>query len=262
MNFKPGKELLKILSDNKSGSAELLEKLNNFLSNNFYKSKPDELIPYLKNSFIEFSNIQNYLNQLEEVITNNPKQIEPFFNNYVHDKQKTIEQIYKNTLDELKNFKRFITISNSNTLLNYFKIFQKDSKDISVVVCESRPVFEGRNFAEDLSELGINVKLITEAMMANEVRYIDAAVIGADSILQNGSVINKVGSKLLAITCSYYKKPFYVLADKTKFSNSNMLNQKEKPVAEIWDSNKKAMKLENYYFEEIEKELITKIFTD
>lgn len=262
MNFKHGQELLKILSDNKSGSAELLEKLNTYLSSNFHKYNSAELISYLKNSFIEFSNIQNYLNQLEKIINDDSKNIDSFFNDFINDKSKMIEKIYKNSYDELKDFRKFITISNSNTLLNYFKIFAKNVKDISVVICESRPVFEGRTFAENLIELGINVKLITEAMVANETKNIDAAVIGADSILQNGNVINKVGSKLLAITCNYYDKPVYVLADKSKFSNSNTFNQKEKPSDEIWDSNSEMIKIENYYFEEIEKELITKIFTD
>ena len=196
------------------------------------------------------------------MVGNDSKSIDAFFNNLINDKSKMIEKIYKNSFDELNKFRKFITISNSNTLLNYFKIFANDVKDISVIVCESRPVFEGRTFAENLIQLGVNVKLITEAMIANEIKNIDAAVIGADSILQNGNVINKVGSRILAITSKYYNKPFYVLSDKSKTSNTNFINQKDRPVEEIWDSNKRKIEIENYYFEEIEKELITKIFTE
>ncbi|MBU2493426.1 MAG: translation initiation factor eIF-2B [Bacteroidetes bacterium] len=262
MNFKPGQELNNIISDNISGSGLLLEKLNNYLLNNFNEIDTEYLIPYLKKNLSEFSNIKNYLNDLENFLRNNPRRLEYFLKDVKNKSSNLAFKIYKNSFHELNKYNKFITISNSNTVIKFFEQFPMDKKNISVAVCESRPILEGRLAAIELLNSGANVKIITEAMIAKEINKIDAAVIGADSILRNGNVVNKIGSRLIAVLCKYYNKPFYVLADKSKISNTNKFIPKKKPMQEIWDGKPGKIKIENYYFEVIEKELITNIFTD
>lgn len=262
MNFEPEPELKKIVSDNKSGSAEVLAKLNEYLLKNFSKTNLDELVPYLKKEFSEFSNIQNYLNSLKRISFRDNRKLNSFFENFEIKNSLTITGIYRNSFDVFKNFRKFITISNSKTLENFFALFAKDFTDVSITICESRPIFEGRTFAKNLLKYKINIKLITEAMIANEIQNIDAAVIGADSILSNGNVVNKVGSKLLAIACKYYNKPFYVLAGKSKFAGSINYSVIKKDKNEIWDSKPGSVKIDNYYFEVVNNDFITKIFTD
>lgn len=262
MNFKPGQELNNIISDNISGSGLLLEKLNNYLLNNFNEIDNEYLIPYLKKNLSEFSNIKSYLNDLENFLRNNPRRLEYFLKDVKNKSSNLAVKIYKNSFHELNKYNKFITISNSNTVIKFFEQFTMDKKNISVAVCESRPILEGRLAAMELLNAGANVKVITEAMIAKEINKIDAAVIGADSILRNGNVVNKIGSKLIAVLCKYYNKQFYVLADKSKISNTNKFIPKKKPMQEIWDGKPGKIKIENYYFEVIEKELITKIITD
>jgi translation initiation factor eIF-2B subunit delta len=129
-------------------------------------------------------------------------------------------------------------------------------------VCESRPKFEGRLLAEALAKSGIGTALITDAMMSLYVKEADAAIIGADLILSNGNVVNKVGSRLLALLCKEHKKPFYVLASKSKLSKEKIFKSKNENPDEVWTKKIKKLSISNIYFEEIEKNLISKIFTE
>ena len=62
--------------------------------------------------------------------------------------------------------------------------------------------------------------------------------------------------------CREYKKPFYVVTTRSKYSNqNNFISKKENP-KEIWDKKVKNLKVNNIYFEEVERKFITKIFAD
>jgi translation initiation factor 2B subunit (eIF-2B alpha/beta/delta family) len=99
-------------------------------------------------------------------------------------------------------------------------------------------------------------------MMGLYIPKIDAAIIGADAVLINGNVVNKVGSKALALLCREYKKPFYAVAFRSKLSKKKIFQPMKDDQQEIWEKKVKNLSISNIYFEEIEKKLITKIFTD
>lgn len=89
----------------------------------------------------------------------------------------------------------------------------------SVVVAESRPAREGVDVAEELSSAGLDVTLTTDAAMGYalaESADADAAVVGADTVLPDGSVANKVGTRLLALAAAREDVPLYVVAASDK----------------------------------------------
>lgn len=260
-NSKLDLELKKVLSDKKSGSAELLEKLNLFFLNNFDKiSQPKLIISFLKNYFTSFQNIKTYLLTLEQVITNREKAIK-YFSKFIKDDGKTYLDLYKNSLPYLKEKKSILTISNSKTVYEILKNLSVTNKP-KIFICESRPKYEGRLFANKLSMLQFPVQVITEAQIAEYVKKCDCVLIGADMVLNNGSVVNKIGSLTIAICSKYYRKPFYVVAGNSKFTNKNKFIQKEEKQSEIWNITSKRISIKNYYFEKIPGTLITKIFSN
>ncbi len=254
-------DLLKLINNKTSGSSELLSLLHDRLKK---EKKIFELFPSLiielQEKFSSFKNIQSYLNELYYEIKNKNK-LDKFFNKYDEILINIYDKIYLKVQNELLKYTNFITISNSKTVYEILKRIKKERSKITVFVSESRPKYEGRILAQKLAEEKINVHLITEAMLSNYVKNSDAAIIGADIILKNGNVVNKVGSSTLAIVCKYYKVPFYVVADKSKFSSNDIFNRKEMPSAEIWRNKSVNIKIPNYYFEEIDKKFITKVFT-
>ena len=54
----------------------------------------------------------------------------------------------------------------------------------------------------------------------------------------------------------------YLRLDKSKFSNRKRFKQTSHPAKEIWNTKLANINIENFYFEEIEAELITEVITD
>lgn len=193
---------------------------------------------------------------------NDEKKLFEFFDKFSENQLSKYERLYKNLHPYLKNDINIITISNSDTIRNIFLKIHSEFKINSVFVSESRPQFEGREIAKFFSENNINTHIVLEAAIPRYINQSDICLIGADKILSNGNVINKVGSNLLALNCKYFNIPFLVLADSSKFSDETIFNEKKKSVSEIWAEAPKNIIIDNFYFEEINKELITKLISD
>lgn len=254
--------LKKILADKTSGSADLLLALNK-LFQKFYATidNPTPVINRLLIEFRSFRNIQSYLHELRSIERENlsPKH---FFELYNVRLKNLNSRMLKRALPYLADKKRILTLSNSSTVFEIIKHFFAGNKNIIVTVCESRPEFEGRILAKKLAREKIKVRLITEAMLAKYISDCDCVLVGADAILKNNDAVNKVGSYQAAILCEYFRKPFFVLANKTKFSRDNILRQKVESKNEIWNNKPPGISIDNFYFEAIPKQLITKIITD
>jgi translation initiation factor 2B subunit (eIF-2B alpha/beta/delta family) len=257
-------DLKKILNNKTLGSSELTNRLNKyFLSNKENISAIKKAVTQAKTRLGHFQDVNSYLDKLKSVLKkNNAKKLNQFLKGYSKREEDKIQNIFNKLYPKVKKLNSVITLSRSGTVIRVLKLWHKKNKKLKVVVCESRPKFEGRLTASELVKSGIKVELITDAMMGIFIEKIDCILIGSDSILKNGNVINKVGSKALALLCKETKKSLYVVATTSKLSKKNTFKAEEENPNEIWDKNFKNLKIKNIYFEEVEKKLITKIITD
>lgn len=143
-----------------------------------------------------------------------------------------------------------------------------------VIVLEGRPRYEGRACARLLSQQGISVTLITDAQADIFLPACQCVVIGADSILVNGDVLNKAGTALLAWAAHGRHIPFYVLCETLKISphrwvdhNSshqaeNFALLEEKDGAEVWEPDMPGIAVRNFYFDRTHYRLVTHIMTE
>lgn len=250
-----------ILADKTSGSSELLRQINIYFLKNFDRI-PDKLrlISSLQQHFHSFQNIQRYLEQLRLTL-HNKQSPEKFFTEFRLKSESVYDKIFTNALPYLLNKKSILTISNSTTI---FEILNRlrNHHNFLTFICESRPKLEGRILARKLNKEKISAELISEAMSAGYVKKCDCVIIGADAVLRNRSVINKVGSFQLALLCSHFLKPFYVITEKSKFSLKNEFKQSEESTDEIWKDAPKEVALKNFYFEKIPASLISEIITE
>jgi len=255
--------LNKILYDKQSGSTELLLKLIKWCKDNrSQKSRIKEMMNIAPSELATFTNIQTFINRLRIVIEEND---DSTLKHFLDEEERIIktgyDTLFENALPYLKNFKRIVTISNSKTVSEILIRLNKYHK-IHVMIGESRPKLEGRILAKKLLKKNIEVTIITDALLMNEVEKSDAVVIGADQVLINGNIVNKIGSRSLAVLCKYFGKPFYVLTSGNKFSKRKNYTPEEKDRNEIWNYNHRLLRKINYYFEVIEKEFITGMITD
>ncbi|MCX6167800.1 MAG: hypothetical protein NTX65_00550 [Ignavibacteriales bacterium] len=261
MNKKTQIAFNKLLSDKTSGSVDLLLKLNTFCKKYLFDVKhPLEFIQQAQIQFSSFQNIQRYLAELKSNV-HSKQVIMEFFTATESKAETSYWEIYTSAMPFLQNKKSILTISNSRTVLETIRNLAKTNYLI-VTICESRPKFEGRILAKKLLSSKIKVEIITEAMAPSYVRKCDCILVGADTVLKDGSIINKVGTLQLALSGKYFKKPFYVVAEKSKFKRSLKITQRKELSNEIWNNSPKGIVLNNFYFEKIPGSLITKIFSE
>ena len=137
--------------------------------------------------------------------------------------------------------------------------------DIKVMVPESRPLLEGRRLAEELSRRNIRVVYIVDSAMGLFSEKADAAIVGADSVLADGSVVNKIGTKMLALSAKDRGIPFYAVCESMKFDVRNYLGQplilEEKDPSEV-ASGLTGVEIRNPYFEITPSRFVTSIVTE
>ena len=256
--------LKSILNDKVSGSSELLEKLNRyFLQNVTQPEKIRRNIKTLKEGLHLFSAITNYIAKVEKLLDqNNTQRLTIFLEEFDKEKNNSYSAIYNNARKDIINFNKVLTLSNSRTLLEVFKLWHKGNKNLKIIVCESRPKNEGLIFAKELAKAGTKAEVITDASISNFIEKVDAVIVGADKILGNGNLVNKTGSRNAAIICKHFRKPFYVLTTIDKFTKEDHFKQKDENPDDILKTKDKKITIYNYYFEEIERSLITKVITD
>lgn len=75
----------------------------------------------------------------------------------------------------------------------------------------------------------IDVKVIRDAEVGTLMESMDLVMVGAEAVLKNGGIINKVGTFPLAICAREMNKPLYVLAESFKFSLMFPLSQSDLP---------------------------------
>ena len=116
-----------------------------------------------------------------------------------------------------------LTHSMSNTVYSIISRAVDEGKDVSVIVTESRPDFEGRLMASKLLRLNIPVTLTIDSAVRYFIKDIDLVLLGAEAVAANGAVVNKVGTSLVALAAYEARVRVYVAAGTYKFSPETMI---------------------------------------
>lgn len=127
-------------------------------------------------------------------------------------------QLIARCQNEIKPNMTLMTLSNSSNVVSLIRNCHLANKNIKVIITESRPGMEGRRLARYLNKLGVHCIYITEAQMASFVVQADKVILGADTVLRDGSIISKAGSRLLALAAKDAGIPVWVLAESYKHS--------------------------------------------
>ncbi|MFX1451172.1 MAG: translation initiation factor eIF-2B [Promethearchaeota archaeon] len=161
-----------------------------------------------------------------------------------------------------------LTHCHSSAVIEILKMAYNEGKKIKVIISETRPMFQGRKTAKTLTEIGIETTMIVDSAMRWIVRHkpIDLILIGADSITVEGTVLNKIGSKLLALVAEENNIPFYVAATMLKYNPESAFGDLEviemRSEKEIWEKPPSNLKILNPAFETISRDLISALITE
>lgn len=121
----------------------------------------------------------------------------------------------------------------------------------TVIFSESRPRLEGHRFGQWLSAGELSGQLVTDAQLGHFAAQADVALVGADAVLGDGSVVNKVGTYLLALAARDNDIPFYVCCEsfkRTECTKSEM-NLEEMDPGELGAPEMAGILVRNVYFD-------------
>ncbi len=146
-----------------------------------------------------------------------------------------------------------ITLSYSSTVLHALEACWSRGVLSGAIVAEARPLFEGRRMAAALASRGIPTTLITDAEIGLFTPEAGAAVVGADTIRPNGSLINKTGTLLLALASRRCRVPFYTLTETHKIAPAEKRGKEtileEKGAEEVLPEPISGVAVRNVYFD-------------
>ena len=109
------------------------------------------------------------------------------------------------------------------TALGVIYTCRDQGKGVKVYADETRPLLQGARLTTwELQHEGIDVTLICDntAGMLMRQGKVDHVIVGADRIVRNGDVANKIGTYSLAVLARENNVPFYVAAPATTFDEA------------------------------------------
>ncbi|CAB4410687.1 unnamed protein product [Rhizophagus irregularis] len=99
----------------------------------------------------------------------------------------------------------------------------------NVYVTESRPTSLGIKSAKILCKAGIPATIILDTAVGYVIDKVDAVFVGAEGVVENGGLINAIGTYQLAVVAKAANKPFYAVIESYKFVRLFPLNQYDLP---------------------------------
>ena len=166
---------------------------------------------------------------------------------------------------KIKNNMIIFTHCHSSTAIKVLEYAKKKRKRFYVHNTETRPLYQGRKTAKELSKLKIPVQHYIDSAAMLALKDADIMLIGADEITAKGDVINKVGSRLLAEAAEFYNTRVYVCTDSWAYNSETKRHKpriEQRDPAEVWKKAPKGIKIINPAFEIIPAKLIDGIISE
>lgn len=187
---------------------------------------------------------------------------------FVTRSERAVEALADGGADIVKPGARVLTHSNSASLQSVLGRVVATVPDVSIGVTESRPYRESRRLVESLAGSGVPVTLFSDAAMAVAVGQSDVAIVGADAVFADGTLVNKIGTLPLALACRYHGVPLYGVTELAKVfdGDPSEVGMELRPGAELSDGWGPAedgrVAVWNQFFEPVPPELITAYVTE
>ncbi|HWP43409.1 MAG TPA: translation initiation factor eIF-2B [Blastocatellia bacterium] len=157
-----------------------------------------------------------------------------------------------------------LTHSRSSTVVAALLEAVREGRRFSVVATESRPGLEGRTLALELAREGLEVSLVADAAADSMMAGSSMVLFGADRVTPD-ALVNKIGTRMIALAARERGVPVYALTDSTKFIAAVAgLGEAgdERSGDEIWPGAPAGIRIVNRYFEPTPLDYLTAVVTE
>ncbi|ERE76022.1 translation initiation factor eIF-2B subunit alpha-like protein [Cricetulus griseus] len=99
----------------------------------------------------------------------------------------------------IKDGARILTHAYSRVVLRVLEEAVAAKKRFSVYITESQPDLSGQKMAKALCHLNVPVTVVLDAAVGYIMEKADLVIVGAEGVVENGGIINKVGTDTLSL---------------------------------------------------------------
>jgi translation initiation factor 2B subunit (eIF-2B alpha/beta/delta family) len=132
-----------------------------------------------------------------------------------------------------------------------------------VFVAESRPAREGIDTAERLDEAGLEVTVLVDAAIEKVIteRGVDTVLVGADTVLEDGSVVNKIGTQTAVRAAKAAGIDSYVVCSRDKIAPGTTFDPEFGSAEAVYDGDAD-LEVHNPTFERASPTALSAIVTE
>lgn len=215
--------------------------------------------------------LRNSMSYIYQKVKKNPNNTEELFLEIEKYQGKTEEgnlRISEMASQLIVNGSKVLTHCHSTLVENAFKKAFDRGIDFEVFCTETRPRYQGRITAKNLSDYGIKTTLITDASITHYLKPIDYFFTGADVVFSDGSIMNKLGTHAISLASKEFKTNHIVLTSTHCVETNDLLSFvqgiEERDINEVWEKETRPEKLNirNPAFDIVPSDLINKFITE
>ncbi len=154
---------------------------------------------------------------------------------FIEESEQATKTIARRAVDHLPPGSVVLTHCHSSLVVACLIAAHETHGDLQVYADETRPWWQGHISSRLLAEAGVPVTLIVDsaARYVMDTKGVDRVLVGADAVMADGSLYNKIGTHQVALGAQAARVPFSVACETHKFSPYSL--DGELPVVEERD---------------------------
>ncbi|MFA5108218.1 MAG: S-methyl-5-thioribose-1-phosphate isomerase [Candidatus Micrarchaeia archaeon] len=162
------------------------------------------------------------------------------YGTFIEQMEDAVDKISQYGSAEIKNGANVLVHCHSSTTTQILIRAYDEGKNLHVTCLETRPLYQGRLTARELTARGLDVSLAVDSAAGSLMSKMDLVLTGADAITTEGDLINKIGTFTLAQLAHMHAVRFCSAAETykfdllTRFAKTETIEQRDP--SEVWGS--------------------------
>jgi ribose 1,5-bisphosphate isomerase len=153
------------------------------------------------------------------------QQLESRADSFIHNSLQAVDRIGEFGARHISDGDVILTHCNSEAALACIVSAHHSGKDITVFATEVRPGNQGQITIRVLNDAGISTQYIVDSAVRFFMNKVDMVIVGADAVMVNGAVVNKIGTAPIALAAHEARTSFMVAAETYKFAPRTVLGE-------------------------------------
>ncbi len=127
--------------------------------------------------------------------------------------------IASSATEKIRDGDVILTYAKSSTVQQALLEAYQQGKKFRVIVMDSKPLFEGKNLARALADLGLDVEYALMHAISHTVKDATKAFLGAHAMMSNGRLYSRAGSAIVAMMAKEADIPVIICCESVKFTD-------------------------------------------